>query len=192
MFTIDNEYTFQYIIKKSKFIVKLIDINDNDNINILLDKIKKEYPKATHYCYAYVLKNYSKYSDDKEPTGTAGIPILNSVNNKNLCNVLCVVIRYFGGIKLGASGLIRTYGKVVRDSIDLCDLKPIIDYVIFNIKFDYDKLSYVDNILNDYIIDKYFNEKVEYKIKLPSNIYDEIINKLQANNIHIFDNGIGL
>ena len=108
MLVLDKDYTYEYIIKKSKFIVKLIKIDDNSNINKILDDIKKEYTKATHYCYSYVLKNYSKYSDDGEPSGTAGLPILNSINSRNLVNVLCVVIRYFGGIKLGASNLTRT------------------------------------------------------------------------------------
>ena len=184
MYTIDKDYTYEYIVKKSKFIVKLIRINDT-NIENILKNIKKEYPKATHYCYAYVLKNYSKYNDDGEPSGTAGVPILNSINSRNLVNVLCVVIRYFGGIKLGASGLIRTYGKVVRDSIDSSSLTEVIDYINLNIIFDYDKVNIINNLLKDYIISKTFDEKISYNIKIPSNIYDDILNKLKEYNINI-------
>ena len=179
MFLIDTDYTYEYIVKKSKFIVKLIKIENKDNINEILDNIRKDYPKATHYCYAYVLKNYSKYSDDGEPSGTAGIPILNSINSRNLVNVLCIVIRYFGGIKLGASGLIRTYGKVVRDSIDKCKLIEYIEYNYFYITFDYDKIGIINNILNDNIISKEFNDVVKYKIKIPFDVSNDIISKLE-------------
>lgn len=184
MYSIDNDYTYEYVIKKSKFIVVLIRI-ENNNISEILDSIKKNYPKATHYCYAYVLKNYSKYSDDGEPSGTAGIPILNSINSRNLVNVLCVVIRYFGGIKLGASGLIRTYGKVVRDSIDKCELNEVIDYIYFTILFDYDKVNLVNKLLDNCILSKSFDEKVTYNVKVPLGMFDNITNKLKSYNVEI-------
>lgn len=191
MYEINNDYTFEYIIKKSKFIVKLIKV-DNSDIDNILYNIKNEYPKATHYCYAYVLKNYSKYSDDGEPSGTAGLPILNALNSRNVVNVLCVVIRYFGGIKFGASGLLRTYGKVVRDSIDLCNLSELIDYKYYELLFDYDKVNNINNIIKDYIIDKSYDELITYKIKIPLDISNDIINNLNNYNITIREIDINL
>lgn len=96
-------------ILKSRFISILIPINVINEVNINLDKIKKEYPKATHYIYAYIFNNKEKYSDDGEPTGTAGKPSLELLKKYNLNNILLITIRYFGGIKLGASRLLRTY-----------------------------------------------------------------------------------
>lgn len=102
-----NEYT--YIIKKSKFISYYYEVNDILEVENILSNLKKEHKKARHIPYAYKINNLIKKSDDKEPSNTAGGPILNIIEKKNLNNVLIVVIRYFGGIKLGAGGLIRSY-----------------------------------------------------------------------------------
>ena len=104
-FNIENEF----IIKKSKFITKLYFVTSEIEIKNILDENKTEYKDATHICYAYILNNVERFNDDSEPSGTAGMPILNVLKNNNLNNVLCIVIRYFGGIKLGAGGLIRAY-----------------------------------------------------------------------------------
>ena len=112
---IDNINTI--IINKSKFIALIYYIDNINEINNLLDKVKKEYKDATHYCYAYILDNSEKANDDGEPTGTAGLPILNVLKKENLNHVLCIVVRYFGGIKLGAGGLIRAYSNATKEVI---------------------------------------------------------------------------
>ena len=99
----------EIIIKKSKFIAKLYNINDVNEIKDIINELKKEYKKATHICYAYSVNGQEKAVDDGEPSHTAGLPILNVIKKKNLTNILIVVIRYFGGIKLGAGGLVRAY-----------------------------------------------------------------------------------
>ncbi len=179
MYTILDKYIFEYVIKKSRFIVLLIPINKDDNINNILEGIKDEYAKATHYCYAYKLGVYSKYSDDGEPSGTAGIPILNALNSRDLNNILCVVIRYFGGIKFGASPLLRTYGKVVRDSCDNIKFSKIIEYYYLDIEFNYDSKQYIDSIVNLYVFNKYYDDKVHYSLKIPMNKKEEILDKLK-------------
>ena len=102
---IENEI----IIKKSRFITKLYNIDDENKVNDIIDKLKKEYKKCTHICFAYSINGHEKAFDDGEPKGTAGLPILNVIHKKNVSNVLIVVIRYFGGVKLGAGGLLRAY-----------------------------------------------------------------------------------
>ena len=102
-----NEYT--YTIKKSKFIGYYYEVNSLNEIENILKNIKKEHKKARHIPYAYKIDNIIKKSDDKEPGNTAGGPILNIIEKKDLNNVLIVIVRYFGGIKLGAGGLIRSY-----------------------------------------------------------------------------------
>ena len=110
---IENEI----IIKKSKFITKLYEIVDVDKVKTIIDELNKEYKKATHIVYAYSINGKEKAVDDGEPSHTAGLPILNVIHIKNLNNILIVVIRYFGGIKLGAGGLTRAYSKSASEII---------------------------------------------------------------------------
>ena len=118
MYTISHNIKKEFVIKNSRFITVLIKINDQEEIKKHLEHIKKEYPRATHYCYAYKLGNtIKKASDDKEPSGTAGIPMLNVLEKEDITNILAVTIRYFGGIKLGAGGLIRAYSKSVKETL---------------------------------------------------------------------------
>ena len=106
--------TVEIIEKKSKFYGYLLECEKEDEIKDALDVLKKEHKKARHVCYAYVFNRdmvSEKCSDDGEPGGTAGYPILNVIKKKNLTNVMVAVVRYFGGIKLGAGGLTRAYTK---------------------------------------------------------------------------------
>ena len=102
-------------IKKSKFISYYFEVNDIKEIQTFLDKLKKEHKKARHIPYAYKIDNYIKKNDDKEPSNTAGTPIYNIIEKKQLNHVLIVVVRYFGGIKLGAGGLFRAYQNAVLE-----------------------------------------------------------------------------
>lgn len=101
-------------IKKSKFIAQIFKINEINGVKKIISKIKEKNKKATHVCFAFrICENgtHEKAFDDGEPSGTAGKPILNVIQKRNLENVLIVVVRYFGGIKLGAGGLVRAYSK---------------------------------------------------------------------------------
>lgn len=111
--------TFNLEIKKSKFIAYYYKIQDLNDINTILDKLKKDNKKARHMSYAYKYGNTARKSDDKEPSGTAGLPIFNIIEKNNLQNVIIVVIRYFGGVKLGAGGLIRAYSAAAREVIKI-------------------------------------------------------------------------
>ena len=102
-----NTYTLE--IKKSKFIAYYYEINNKDEVDEILLFLKKEHKKAKHIPYAYKIENIVKKSDDKEPSNTAGTPIYNIIEKNNLNNVLICVVRYFGGIKLGAGLLTRSY-----------------------------------------------------------------------------------
>ena len=106
--------TFELEINKSRFIAYKLELTSLDIVKPFLEKLKKEHKKARHVCYGYVYSREiisEKCSDDGEPGGTAGYPILNVIKKKNLTNVLVAVVRYFGGIKLGAGGLTRAYTK---------------------------------------------------------------------------------
>ena len=181
---IENEY----IVNKSKFITKLIRINDISDIDIKLNDIKNMYKDATHYCYAYIIDNFKKCSDDKEPSGTAGLPILNVLENNNLNHILCVVIRYFGGVKLGTGGLLRAYTKSVTMALDKCILKEIMKGFHITIEFTYDKTKLIDNLLkNCNIINKEFNDNVVYNINIEEREYFKIKENLNLNTINLIE-----
>lgn len=103
--------------KKSKFIGIMYEVNDVFEVENILNDLKKEHKKARHICYAYKIGNISKKSDDKEPSGTAGKPILDIIEFNNLDNCLIIVIRYFGGILLGRGLLTRSYSKAASSLI---------------------------------------------------------------------------
>ena len=111
----------EIIIKKSRFITKLYKIDNVDKVKDILEDLKKEYKKATHICFAYSINGQEKAFDDNEPSHTAGMPILNVIHLKKLNNILIVVIRYFGGIKLGAGPLTRAYSKSASEIIKKLD-----------------------------------------------------------------------
>lgn len=112
-----NEITYE--VKKSKFIGLYYSVDDTEEIDNILEKLKKEHKKARHFPYAYKIGTHVKKSDDKEPSNTAGTPIYNIIEKKNLNNVLIIVIRYFGGIKLGAGGLFRAYSKAASEATEI-------------------------------------------------------------------------
>ncbi|MHA3828817.1 IMPACT family protein [Mycoplasma sp. Z1473D] len=114
--------TEELIVKKSTFIGYLIPLNSKDEVKDIISKLKKEHKKARHVCHAYLIKQNgvetAGFSDDGEPKNTAGKPIYDLINLKGIDNVLVVVVRYFGGIKLGAGGLIRAYRECASLTIN--------------------------------------------------------------------------
>lgn len=120
----------EYIIKKSRFIGRVFPVESLEEAQNIIDEIKKKYWDATHNCSACITGTageYSRCSDDGEPQGTAGVPMLEALKMSGLTNVLCIVTRYFGGIKLGAGGLVRAYVKGVSEALlkaHKIELKP--------------------------------------------------------------------
>ena len=171
-------------IKNSKFISIIIRINDK-NINSYLEDIKIKYPKATHYCYAYIYNNDKRSSDDGEPSGTAGMPILNVLEKENLNNVLVVVVRYFGGIKLGAGGLVRAYTKSVTEALKKADYIELMEGHKVLIEFNYSDEKQINYILGDsQVIDKSYNENIIYTTLVSK----EMLAKLHNYNYKVLDN----
>lgn len=167
MFTITSNQTFTLEVKKSKFIAILQKINTEEEAKETLNEVKKIYPNAKHYTYAYIIGNVKKMSDDKEPTGTAGGPILNVLEKNKLTHVICIVVRYFGGILLGAPGLVRAYSKSTIMCLENACIIPFIEYEKYEIVFPYSLEKEINFILKDIVIlDKKFDEKVCYLIEL--------------------------
>lgn len=176
----------EIVINKSKFICKLIKIDNEEDVKKSLNYIKNEYKDATHYCYSYILNNVKRFNDDGEPGGTAGMPILNVLENNELNHILCVVIRYFGGIKLGAGGLVRAYTKAVTKVLEISNIITLVEGQRIIIEFSYNKVKYIDNILKDVeIIDKEFLDNIIYTVIIGNEKYKEIENLLIENTLNI-------
>ena len=186
MNTIKEEREKELIINKSKFISKTYFINSKEDALKILDNLNSEYKDATHICYAYRVDNTIKYSDDGEPNNTAGLPIYNVIDKNNLNHVLIVVIRYFGGIKLGAGGLTRAYSNsaslVINDNIT-----ELIEGYLININLDYNYIKDVEYILKDIKIQsKNFDEDITITFTLPIEKLD-VIKEMLKNCIKEFN-----
>lgn len=161
MYTIKENIKQEIVIKKSKFIALLIKIKDQKEINQTIENIKKSYPNATHYCYAYCLGTQKKASDDHEPNNTAGVPMLSVLEKNQLNYVLCVVVRYFGGIKLGAGGLIRAYQKSVVSCIQHTKLVKLEKGYQIILRFPYNQEKQFTQILkNEIVLNKTFTDEI--------------------------------
>ena len=113
--------TFTLEVKKSKFIAYYYEVNTKEEVDNILENLKKEHKKARHIPYAYKIDNLIKKTDDKEPSNTAGTPIYNLIMQNNLNNALILVVRYFGGIKLGTGLLTRSYLNSAKEVIKKMD-----------------------------------------------------------------------
>ena len=182
--TINKEQTGVIIEKKSKFIATIVPISSKNDAENNIKKIKKQYLDARHNCYAYCyLKDGSKItksSDDGEPSGTAGIPILKVLLENNLCNVLVVVTRYFGGILLGTGGLMRAYTQSTQEAIKNSKIiqKQEGYEVIIQIKYqDLEYLKYYIKQTGDKIIDIQYGENIVMAIEGSINLIDQLKDK---------------
>lgn len=162
-------------VKKSKFIANIIKITDEQDAKEKLNQIRKEYSDARHNCYAYIVYDnetktkIEKSSDDREPSGTAGIPMLTLLQKNNLVNVLIVVTRYFGGILLGTGGLVRAYtdsSKQALEAAKIIELQygEILEYCIEYDEFEYFK--YVCEKNNIEIVKTEYSNNIKAIIKL--------------------------
>ena len=177
MYTIKHNVSNEIIINKSRFITYLYKVKNIDEVNNYLDELKKEYKDATHICFSYIINNTKRFSDDNEPSGTAGVPILTVLENNNLNYVLCCVVRYFGGIKLGAGGLLRAYSNSVKECLNKVSLTKIVIGKRITISFTYDNSKYIDNLLKDInIIDKKFDSLITYTFLIDESKYNILDN----------------
>lgn len=154
MLKIKNNVTNTIIIDKSKFITTLFRVETVEEIQEILASTRKKYYDATHNCYAYIINdgNNQKCSDDGEPSKTAGSPMLDSLKKNNLTDILAITTRYFGGIKLGAGGLIRAYSSSVSEAIKIASLIETKTLAIYNVEIDYSTYNRLTDFLSKYLI----------------------------------------
>lgn len=137
--TIAGRCEARFIEKKSEFIGYLCPVQTEEQAVAFIEEIRAMHRKATHNCYAYILRenNAARHSDDGEPGGTAGVPIYEVLRKEGLTDVCCVVTRYFGGILLGAGGLVRAYTKGAKDAVDAAQIKCMASAVRMEVIVDY-------------------------------------------------------
>lgn len=177
MYTIKNNYETSIEIKKSIFIACLYKVYNKNDVEKYLKETKEEYKDATHYCYAYIIDNLKKADDDNEPSGTAGIPIMDILEKKQLNYILCVVVRYFGGIKLGAGGLVRAYSKATRDALSQAKIRELVDGYLIEVTTNYSNIKNLDYTLKDYVIlNKNYQATITYQVLIDKDNYSKLSN----------------
>lgn len=164
------------IIQKSKFITYTKKVYNEKEAKIILEEIRNRYSDATHVCFAYIIDNQKRYSDDGEPSSTAGKPILEVLEKNNLNYIICIVIRYFGGIKLGSNGLVRAYSTACKET--LIDNTKDIEYGYkIIIEEDYSKEKIISYLLKDsIIIKKDYTNKIYLEAIIKKEILDSLSN----------------
>jgi uncharacterized YigZ family protein len=181
--TLKNENQLSYKEKGSEFIAKAFPVKNENEILCILDKTKKEYYDASHHCYAFRLKdNLFRYSDAGEPNGTAGIRILNAIDHFALTDILVIIVRYFGGVKLGAGLLGKTYYRSSELVLEKCEWQEEKAYntIIINANFNF--IGSIHRTLSKYsgiINNTEYLEEVRLNCLVPVNYTTEIENELR-------------
>ena len=187
--TIEKENSAEIVEKKSRFIANIYNVESKEEAEEKMKQIKKKYYDAKHHCFAFSIIEENgitqKSSDDGEPSGTAGAPILNIIKSNNLQNVVIIVTRYFGGILLGTGGLTRAYseaaGKVVEQS-ELIQKEPGMEVELEIDYNDNEKFKYYCQKNNINIIKIEYTENILYKIELNEKEYKKIEERNKTNN----------
>ena len=175
---IKEEISNEIVIDKSRFICYLNRAFNEEEARNYLSRIKKLHPQATHHCYAYITNNnmVERFSDDGEPSGTAAKPMLDVLHKNNLEDVIVIVVRYFGGIKLGAGGLIRAYSNSVSNTLCEATLVTPTQINLYQLKFGYEYINSINYLLNETkILKKDYEVFVYYEFVTND---DKLINKI--------------
>ena len=179
--------------KKSEFIGYIAPVKTPDEAVSFINEIREKHRKATHNVYAYILRdnNISRYSDDGEPQGTAGVPVLDVLQKEGLTDVCCVVTRYFGGILLGGGGLVRAYSHSAKIAVDAAQKMIMCSCYKVDFSVDYNLYGKVTYILPEFevkILDTIFETDVKISLLIKSEKYEEFKKKLIdlcSGNIHL-------
>lgn len=165
-------------IKKSKFITYLHRCSDEQDAKDYLKLIKKEHPQASHHCTAMIIGQIVRSNDDGEPSQTAGHPMLDVLMHHEMTDILAIVVRYFGGTKLGTGGLVRAYSSSVQEALEHATLTESQKVGRYRIKFSYDLIGKVDYYFRNQEIDvpfKDYQEQVEYQFVSKEDITDALL-----------------
>lgn len=192
--TVENRAETLYKEKGSKFFSFVFPVKDITEVKSILDELKKKYYDATHHCYAYILgfeKETFRMNDDGEPSSTAGKPIYGQLQSKNLTNVLLVVVRYFGGTKLGVSGLIKAYKTAAAECLSATTIVEKKVMLSYKVMFPYEKMNAVMSLLKEIKAEQtkhIFETECSMEILVESgkqNKFEDAISKLEKTNFSL-------
>jgi uncharacterized YigZ family protein len=176
-----HELRVEQEIKKSKFITYLRPISNIQQFKNFLIEIKAAYPDARHHCSAYLCGKPGQTTllgchDDGEPSGTAGKPMLNILQHKGVGDIAVIVVRYFGGIKLGTGGLVRAYSSSIQLAYDQLSIQLKVNFIQRNLKFDYkleNDIRYFLQKRNLDVLKSNYNSQVELEVQIPEELLDQ-------------------
>lgn len=196
-FTLGDYSEGLYKEKGSKFISKCYPVETEEQVKEILADLSKEFYDARHVCYAWMLgyeRDRFRANDDGEPSGTAGKPILGQINSNNLTNILVVVVRYFGGTKLGASGLITAYKTAAADAIENGDIQEREVRQRFVLHFKYEDMNDIMRIMKEedvHMIDQVFELECSITLDIRLTNVDKVINRIEKlRKVKVDDLGI--
>ncbi|MFQ5637618.1 MAG: YigZ family protein [bacterium] len=174
-YSIANEVSSESKVKGSRFIAHACPVESREGAESCIKRLANRFHDATHNCFAYKIgvgdRADLRFSDAGEPSGTAGRPILQAIESKNLTNVAVVVTRYFGGTKLGTGGLIRAYGAVALEALNNAETVQHFPKITFRLRFDYQHANAVHNVLNRFcgqILESRFDDQTTYLVTVKS------------------------
>lgn len=191
MKTIAKLFQTSIDIKKSQFICRLFPAQNEKEAKEIIREISEEYKDATHNCTAYVVSDGEGFDDDGEPGGTAGRPMLNVLKKNEMENIVAIVTRYFGGIKLGAGGLVRAYSKSVLETLSIAEIVDMKLYEIFRFTFEYQDIKTIDSELRAKrlaIVEKQYEAQVIYfvasnNVDMVNNIQEKLSDSVRIKHL---------
>ncbi len=198
--TLNKHAEVRFTEKRSEFIGNAAPVKTDEEAVAFVNSVRKKYPDARHNVYAYTVleNNITRYSDDGEPKGTAGIPVLEVLKKNGVTDCAVVVTRYFGGILLGAGGLARAYTKSAADAVEAAEIVTYKDVVKFSVSCsfsDSEKVRYELSKLDIITEDTEYSDGVTYRLAAEEPLYDmtaKILTEATAARVRIEKNGMGL
>ena len=187
--SLQKEFTAEFKDRASKFLAYLRPVSNESEFNSFLEELRSAHHKANHHCFAFRLKdeNQFRYSDDGEPSGTAGKPIFNQLVSHQLKDIACIVVRYFGGTKLGTSGLINAYREACRLAIEAADIQEFYITRRIKIRFDYALMGQLMEIiksLNYLAAESNYGEEPFLILEVRLSEYELAEKKIKAKFLH--------
>ena len=179
MVTILERREITLIRDRSSFIGILLHVKDVTEVKTYLNEIKKQYPKAKHYCYAYSIHGQKKCSDDGEPAKTAGRPLMNLLEKKEMDEVLLVVVRYFGGVLLGASRLMSTYLETGVQVVESADLLSIHQVYVYRLELTYSQFDELKHLakMNSFSLENVaYEDTIKVDVLAPEEVGEQLVN----------------
>lgn len=190
--TVLKSETAEVLEKKSRFISYVYHVEDEENIEKLIKEVRRKYHDARHVCFAWrIIKDgqvIERASDDGEPSGTAGAPMLSILKKENLCNILILVIRYFGGILLGTGGLVRAYSEATQKVIEKSEIVIMTNGVEIEVKLEYSNLDIFkyyckNNDIN--IINIQYLDDIIIKVEMETYVKDKMLKEFETKTLKI-------